>query len=930
MKKKSDKIWHVLIIISILLLVLIAVWAAFTGKISGGAITGYATNCVNSCSCHCSTAASQLGLSSFSVAAPSGFNHCSGLGLSCGTPQCYNGQTVVCSDISGQWIELCGITGNPRHCAVCTSFTYSGWSTCFDGFKKRTVASASPAGCTGGTPSLVSSCTTENGLVAYWSFDSSDGSTASVAKDIIGGYDGTVNGASQVAGIKGEAYSFDGVNDNIQIGKTVLDDVFVSNNYAISTWVKINNCSDRRGYDSMIIQKWHSSGYNDNEFLLYACGSYYTNTKSSTFGVPSLHEWHNIVVSSNSGNVKIYVDGSLKANDTGHKSTATTSPLRIGNLWNDYYNFNGLIDEVRIWNRPLSDSEVSGLYQDSNPSSCAIKCTPGGTNAITPYAYSYPTEAVVGKPSGTINISSDNSGTFGYEFWWTYNYFDGTKKEICGCNLSAADQLSPEGVRIYSGDLTSQTFSIPLLINDTFGKTLRNVTLKTAAKAAGSRSQWASSDIVMNYDCTNACNQLGENSSVATNDKYQTCIRNQSSSCYIKSAVITCPPQYNLYNASSQQCYFGGGVTCTSTDSSGQPKFCFVNSSATVPHATPTGDNCVVGGFSCWACNAGNTWDELQAKCVKSNCNQNCTGTNNNQGICANASVVSGLSNGTVSSSYECCNYDSCYRCSQGFHIYNGTCVSDTCTGIAPQTTNGTIIGPNSTSQGMDWAYNASISSTSPAACRWKCADGYHNVTNDTFNGCVIGWGPCADYGGVCYTNQTTLANATAINGSCSGSDICYKCNAPNFNWNGSACISCTDTCRSNGGNCLMSQIDYANLNSSLTCCGGGSCYQCMSGYSWGDSTNSTCVCTSGCNYNNMCIPMGIRLMVDNQRKYCSSARKLEIQMDTNATCANNYECVTNLCNNQKCVSLATELQNNTNLLSQLIDLMRRLFGVSS
>jgi hypothetical protein len=42
---------------------------------------------------------------------------------------------------------------------TCTSFTYSAWGTCTSGQQSRTVTSASPAGCTGGSPVLTQACT---------------------------------------------------------------------------------------------------------------------------------------------------------------------------------------------------------------------------------------------------------------------------------------------------------------------------------------------------------------------------------------------------------------------------------------------------------------------------------------------------------------------------------------------------------------------------------------------------------------------------------------------------------------------------------------------------------------------------------------------------------------------------------------------------
>jgi len=51
----------------------------------------------------------------------------------------------------------------PASARVCTSWTYSDWSTCSDGQQSRSIASSSPAGCSGGSPTLTRSCSIGGG-----------------------------------------------------------------------------------------------------------------------------------------------------------------------------------------------------------------------------------------------------------------------------------------------------------------------------------------------------------------------------------------------------------------------------------------------------------------------------------------------------------------------------------------------------------------------------------------------------------------------------------------------------------------------------------------------------------------------------------------------------------------------------------------------
>ena len=51
----------------------------------------------------------------------------------------------------------------PQSARICTSWTYSDWSSCSNGQQTRTIISSSPAGCSGGSPVLSQSCSSGGG-----------------------------------------------------------------------------------------------------------------------------------------------------------------------------------------------------------------------------------------------------------------------------------------------------------------------------------------------------------------------------------------------------------------------------------------------------------------------------------------------------------------------------------------------------------------------------------------------------------------------------------------------------------------------------------------------------------------------------------------------------------------------------------------------
>lgn len=73
--------------------------------------------------------------------------------------------------------------------------------------------------------------------------------------------------------------------------------------------------------------------------------------------------------------------------------------------------------------------------------------------------------------------------------------------------------------------------------------------------------------------------------------------------------------------------------------------------------------------------------------------------------------------------------------------------------------------------------------------------------------------------------------------------------------------------------------------------------------------------CNNGCMHNNKCIPLGMR----DADKYCGLNGKMTIQLNSDETCNNNFECQSNLCIDDKCI--------NQNLIQKIIAWFKRIFG---
>lgn len=232
-------------------------------------------------------------------------------------------------------------------------------------------------GLIGSTAASVLTGSLTNGLVAYYGFNGN-------ANDMVGGNNGSVYNAFLTTdrfGNANSAYSFNGSSSYIDLGNSPSFN-FGSNNFTLSCWVNVNP-SDNYGY---IISKYKnpdplSYGIGTTGSSVYAFFSGDT-AGNSINGTQSLKDsnWHFLSVTFTRGDaIRAYIDGTL--NQTASISSAVgyqtnSQSLLFGKLSDgsglgpQYYN--GLLDEVSIYNRALSASEVSQLYVIPEPSTYAL------------------------------------------------------------------------------------------------------------------------------------------------------------------------------------------------------------------------------------------------------------------------------------------------------------------------------------------------------------------------------------------------------------------------------------------------------------------------------------------------------------------------------------------------------------------------------
>jgi hypothetical protein len=245
--------------------------------------------------------------------------------------------------------------------------------------KVQAKADSVPTGDAGPAPEVQGNVNLKDGLVLHLGFNE-DASTA--ADDSGHNNHGKVKGAEWTKdGRIGGAYRFDQkrrhhaviVKDSDSLDCTAVTvAAWIKTSDAGSGWTRIINKNWEKGYClSMCGLLWNTKENADRWFgKSVFCFSY--NRASFTKGIVADGEWHHLVATYSDGVARIYVDGKLD----GERKLENGNPIQMNDIdlviGNNEQNekkdsttnaFDGLIDEVRVYNRVLNQDEVTALFE---------------------------------------------------------------------------------------------------------------------------------------------------------------------------------------------------------------------------------------------------------------------------------------------------------------------------------------------------------------------------------------------------------------------------------------------------------------------------------------------------------------------------------------------------------------------------------------
>ncbi|MCX6153788.1 MAG: T9SS type A sorting domain-containing protein [Candidatus Kapabacteria bacterium] len=259
--------------------------------------------------------------------------------------------------------------------------------------------------------SIAACVTAPSGMVAWWSFDETSGTTATDLTSVATSYSptNTNNSGTKINGVtnnnSGEvatSYYFPGLDNNYVQVSNVTDLDFPYSNFTIDAWIKPTDSSSAR---YCIISKRNiDTNSNSQGYVLYlsgthltlqlAYGSGYSNFTMAAIVPLGVYSFVAAVVDRTNGLVRLYLNNTIQTfvlNGWSSRSFGNSVGVSIGQLSQStfgYDPFKGYIDELEIFNRDLDSATLRSIYNAGPDGKCknigssGSNCTPAPAELI--------------------------------------------------------------------------------------------------------------------------------------------------------------------------------------------------------------------------------------------------------------------------------------------------------------------------------------------------------------------------------------------------------------------------------------------------------------------------------------------------------------------------------------------------------------------
>lgn len=199
-------------------------------------------------------------------------------------------------------------------------------------------------------------------LVLALSFDDGQGNVAKDSSQY--GFDGKISGGTKwVKGKFGKALEFDGDKGMVEVADE--KELLLLDGGTLMAWVFIKTEKGHASWPRIAIKSNTNGGTNGYDFLFDRANNYATRFciggECNSYQPVETENWHHVAVTFDGKDIFVYTDGEEvgKGVQTGPAIDTSGSPLHIGNGVAIDRAFYGMLDELRIWSRPLKEDEIN-------------------------------------------------------------------------------------------------------------------------------------------------------------------------------------------------------------------------------------------------------------------------------------------------------------------------------------------------------------------------------------------------------------------------------------------------------------------------------------------------------------------------------------------------------------------------------------------
>jgi hypothetical protein len=191
---------------------------------------------------------------------------------------------------------------------------------------------------------------------------------------------GIEDAVEYVPGIRNQAVSFNGQGAFIKVPDA--DSLDTDSIMTIAIWISPSQATDPNRNSAIFASKWYTAG-SDGDWLLKWSGKkddslafiianypefgIENGVKRVAGGIAPQNSWQYVTAVFDNGHIRTYLNGVLINEETSiikhtSKNEYDTDSIFLGQSWADNYAYKGLIDDFRIYNRALTESEIQTLY----------------------------------------------------------------------------------------------------------------------------------------------------------------------------------------------------------------------------------------------------------------------------------------------------------------------------------------------------------------------------------------------------------------------------------------------------------------------------------------------------------------------------------------------------------------------------------------